>query len=90
MSVASLSIARSYRCPATRSYARLAQLLLGRQRFPAGYGASTRPRLHIVGDAREQSAQLDRGRQLTTLNEGGTDRVGLDLGDDKHPERVGM
>jgi hypothetical protein len=24
--------------------------------------------LHIVGDAREQPAQLDRGRQLTTLN----------------------
>ena len=75
-SVASLSIASSYR------------LLFGRQRFPAGNGASTRPRLHIVSDAREQPAQLDRGRQFTTLNEGSTDRVGLCFGDDKHPERM--
>ena len=64
--------------------------LLGGQRLPTGDSASTRPRLHIVGDAREQPAQLDRGRHLATLNDGGMDRVSLGLGDDKHPERVGM
>ena len=36
------------------------------QRLPAGNGSSARTRLRIVGDAREQPAQLDSGRQLAT------------------------
>jgi hypothetical protein len=40
-------------------------------------------------NAREQSAQLDRCRQLAALLEGGTDRGGFCLSDDEHPRSMG-
>jgi hypothetical protein len=49
-----------------------------------------RSRLLIVPDAREQPAQLDRGRQLAALIEGGSDRGGLSLGDDEHQRSMGQ
>jgi len=54
------------------------------QWLPAGNGAGTFPRLRVVGDPREPPPQLDDGRQLAVLVEGGADRGGIGLGDDEH------
>ena len=59
------------------------------QRLPAGYGPGAGPRLRSVGDTRKQPAQLDRGRQLAALLEGGADRSGFYIGDHEHPESMG-
>jgi hypothetical protein len=50
---------------------------------------SALPRLHIVGDARKQPAQFDRGRQLAALLEDGADCSGFCLGDDEHRWSMG-
>ena len=47
------------------------------------------PRLRVVGDAWEQAAQLDGGRQLASLIEGGADRGGFGIGDAEHLNSVG-
>jgi len=60
------------------------------QRLPAGNDPGAFPRLHGVGDAGKQPAQLDRGRQLAVLLEGGADCGGFCLGDDEHPRSMGM
>ena len=60
------------------------------QRLPAGDGPGTGAGLRGVGDGGEQPAQLDRGRQLAALLEGGADRGGLCLGDDEHAGRMGV
>ena len=59
------------------------------QRLPAGDGAGALPRLLVVGDAGEQPPQLDRGRELAMLLEGGADRSGLSLTDDEHRWSMG-
>ena len=60
------------------------------QRLPTGNGPGAFPRLHGVGDAGKQPAQLDGGRQLAVLLEGGADCGGFCLGDDEHPRSMGM
>jgi len=55
-----------------------------RQWRPAGDAPGARPRMGIVGDAREPASQLDHGRQLAVLIESGADRGGIFLGDDEH------
>ena len=57
---------------------------------PAGDHADAFPRLPVVGDTREQSAQLDHRRKLAALVEGVADRGGLCLGDGEHGWRMGM
>jgi hypothetical protein len=47
------------------------------------------PRVRVVGDAGEPATQLDGGRQLALLIEGGPDRGGVFLGDSEHAESVG-
>jgi hypothetical protein len=60
-----------------------------RQRLPIGNGPGAFPRLSIVGDGREQPAQLDGSRHLPSLVEGGTDCGGFWLGDNQHPPSMG-
>jgi hypothetical protein len=45
--------------------------------------------LRCVGDAGEQPAQLDGGRQFTALPEDGADRSGICLTDDEHRWSMG-
>jgi hypothetical protein len=59
------------------------------QRLPAGDRPDAGPRLHGVGDARKPPPQLDHGRELPTLIEGGADRGGIRLGDDEHLPSMG-
>ena len=59
------------------------------QRLPAGDGPGALPRLRHVSDQRKQSAQLDGGRKLAFLLEGGADRGGFCLGDNEHAGRMG-
>jgi hypothetical protein len=59
------------------------------QRLPPGDGSGTVPRLIVVGDAWEQSAQFDGGRELAALSVGSTDRGGVCFGDDEHPVSMG-
>jgi hypothetical protein len=54
-------------------------------RLPAGDGPGKSPRLIAIGDARENSAQLNGDRQLAALVEGSADRDRISVGDDKHP-----
>ena len=51
---------------------------------PANDGPGTLPRLGVVGDAGEQPAQFDRGRELAALLISGANRGGLRFGDDEH------
>jgi hypothetical protein len=46
------------------------------------------PRLHVVGDPRKSPTQLNSSRQLTFLAEDCTDRGGVDLGYEEHPESM--
>jgi hypothetical protein len=62
---------------------------LHRQRLPPGYGPCALARLHVVRDAGEQPAQLDRGRQLAATIESGADRCSVCLSDDEHPGSMG-
>ena len=59
------------------------------QRLPGGDGPRALPSLRHVGHAREQAAQLDCGRQLAALIEGGSDGGGFCLGDDEHVRSMG-
>jgi hypothetical protein len=59
------------------------------QRLPAGNGPSALSGLCDVGDAGKQPAQLDGGRQLAALFEGGADRGSLYLGYDEHLRSMG-
>lgn len=52
-------------------------------RLPAGDGAGACPRLRVV-DPWETLPQLDDGRQLALLMEGGADRGGIRFGHDEH------
>jgi len=47
------------------------------------------PRLRIVGDAGEQTPQLNHSRQLAVLFERGTDGSCLSLGDREHARSIG-
>ena len=60
-----------------------------RERLPLGDGPGESPRLVVIGDAGKKPAQLDGGRKLAALIEGGTDRVRIPLGDDKHRRSMG-
>ena len=60
------------------------------QRLPAGDGPGTGAGLRGVGDGGEQPAQLDRGRELAALLEGGADCGGFCLCDDHHAGRMGV
>jgi hypothetical protein len=55
-----------------------------RQRLPPGDAANTRPRLRVVGDAEEPSAQFDRSRQFALLLIDGADRGGIGFCHEKH------
>jgi hypothetical protein len=59
------------------------------QGLPAGDGPGTGAGLRGVGDAGEQPAQLDRGRELAAFLVDGADRRGFSLGDDEHPASMG-
>jgi hypothetical protein len=61
-----------------------------RQRLPGGDSTRAFPRLSGVGDAREQPAQLDCGRQLAATLECGADRGGFRFGNDEHPASMVM
>ncbi len=58
-----------------------------RQRRPAGDGPDAGPRLLVVGDPREPTAQLDRRRQFTVLLIDGAERGCISFGDDEHAGR---
>jgi hypothetical protein len=51
-------------------------------------GPGAGPRLRVVGDPWEPSAQLDSSRQLSLLIKHGTDRGGISLGNDEHPNSM--
>jgi hypothetical protein len=51
-------------------------------------GPGAGPRLRVVRDPWEPSAQLDSGRQLSLLIKHGTDRGGISLGNDEHPNSM--
>jgi hypothetical protein len=55
-----------------------------RRRLPAGDGPDMGPRHRVVGNAREQAAQFDRGGQLAFLLEEVADRGGNGVGDQEH------
>jgi hypothetical protein len=59
------------------------------QRFPAGDGPGAVPRLIVVRDAWEQSAQLEDGQHFATPIEGGADRGGFRLRYNEHPCSMG-
>jgi hypothetical protein len=56
---------------------------------PAGNDHGALTRLGIIGDAREKPAQLDGGRELTALLEGGSDRGGFGFGYNEHAVIMG-
>ena len=60
-----------------------------RERLPARDDARPRPSLSIVGNGREQAAQLDRSRKLAAVLEGCADRGGLVVGDGEHAPSMG-
>jgi hypothetical protein len=53
-------------------------------------GPGTGPRLRVVGDPWEPSAQLDSSRQLSLLIKNGTDCGGISLGNDEHPNSMAV
>ncbi len=59
------------------------------QRCPAGDGPDARPRILIVGDPGEPTAQLDRRRQFTVSLIDGADCGGIGFGDDEHTWKDG-
>jgi hypothetical protein len=59
------------------------------ERFPVSNGPDALPRLRSIGDAREQPAQFDGGRQLASLIEDGADCCGVCFADHEHPGSMG-
>ena len=57
--------------------------------FHASDGAPAHPRLGVIGDAREQPAQLDRRSELAAPVERGTGGGGFGLGDGEHAGSMG-
>jgi hypothetical protein len=53
------------------------------QRRPPGNAPSAFPRLRVVSDPWEPSAQLDSSRQLSFLSEDSANRGSIGLGDNK-------
>ena len=60
-----------------------------RQRRPAGDGPDAGPRILVVGDSGEPTAQLDRCRQFTVLLIDGADCGCIGFGDDEHDGKDG-
>ncbi len=60
------------------------------QRCPPGDCSGAGARLRVVGDPWEPSAHLDSGRQLSLLIEDGSDRGGISLGNDEHPNSMAV
>jgi hypothetical protein len=58
------------------------------QRRPPGDAPSTFPRLGVVGNPREPSAQLDSSRQLSFLSEDSANCGGIGFGDNEHPDSM--
>ena len=78
-----------------RSSASASSLLLHRppgqrklQGPPCGNSPGAFPRLGVVRDAREQTAQFHGSGELPALLEGGADRGGFGLGDGEHERSV--
>jgi hypothetical protein len=60
------------------------------QRRPPGDAPRTLPRLRVVCDPREPSAQLDSSRQLSVLVKDSADRGSIGLGDNEHPNSMAI
>jgi hypothetical protein len=58
------------------------------QRRPTGDAPSAFPRLGVVGNPREPSAQLDSSRQLSFLREDSANCGSIGLGDNEHPDSM--
>ena len=61
---------------------------LDRQRRPPGDAPSAFPRLGVVGNPREPSAQLDGSRQLSFLSEDSANCGSVGFGDNEHPDSM--
>ena len=59
------------------------------QRRPASDGPGAGPRVGVIGDAGEQPAQFDSGRQLAALIEGGADHPGRSFLGPQWPDNLG-
>jgi site-specific recombinase XerD len=61
---------------------------LDRQRRPPGDAPNAFPRLGVVGNPREPSAQFDSSQQLSFLSEDSANGGSIGLGDNEHPDSM--